>query len=166
MDIAKEIGVSHAALYAHFKDKSALLDAVSERWLTKIDQDLETVSKRADDPCEKIHAWMLALHQSKLEKVKHDPELFKAYNRSADPEKAFIIRHLENLRYQLIGLVQEAIAKRNLPTADPSLMASILFESMISFHHPRLVAQHLDENREALLLLVLESVLRGLKLKD
>ena len=29
-DVAKSLGVSHAALYSHFKDKTALFDAVSE----------------------------------------------------------------------------------------------------------------------------------------
>ncbi len=42
-DIAKDLGVSHAALYGHFADKSALFDAVSERWLLKIDAEQETL---------------------------------------------------------------------------------------------------------------------------
>ena len=36
-DIARELGLSHAALYAHFADRTALLDAVSEQWLSAID---------------------------------------------------------------------------------------------------------------------------------
>lgn len=165
VDIAKELGVSHAALYAHFADKSALLDAVSERWLTKIDADLEAICRKQKDPCEKILAWMLSLHRAKVEKVKHDPELYKAFNFSTEVEKPFTRRHLDILDAQLTALTEEAIADRNLRSADAKQMASVIRESMMSFHHPKLVAQHLGEKREPLLRLVLESVLKGLKLK-
>ena len=45
-DIAKALGVSHAALYSHFKDKTDLLDAVSDRWLIKIDEELATICRK------------------------------------------------------------------------------------------------------------------------
>ncbi|HEX7676041.1 MAG TPA: TetR/AcrR family transcriptional regulator [Bdellovibrio sp.] len=166
VDIAKELGVSHAALYAHFKDKSALLDAVSERWLMQIDKDLEAVCKKSKDPCEKILQWVLTLHHAKVQKVSNDPELYKAFNLSTASEKPFTNRHLEIMHAQLTGLVREAIAKKRLRNADPEVMASIIRESTMSFHHPRLVAQYLGEKREPLLRQVLESVLKGLKLKS
>jgi AcrR family transcriptional regulator len=165
VDIAKELGVSHAALYAHFKDKSALLDAVSERWLLKIDKDLKAICKKSKDPLERIHAWVLSLHRAKLEKVKNDPELYKAFNYSVAVEKPFSRRHLETIDAQLLGLVKEAIAKRRLRNVDAEQMTSVIREATMSFHHPKLVAQHVSEKREPLLFVVLESVLRGLKLK-
>jgi AcrR family transcriptional regulator len=165
VDIAKELGVSHVALYLHFKDKSALLDAVSDRWLTKIDKDLEAVCKKPRDPCEKIQAWVLTLHHLKVEKVKSDPELYRAFDYSTQIEKPFSRRHLDTLNTQLIGLVKEAIAKRRLRDADPEIIASIIRESTISFHHPKLVAQYFGEKREPLLRIVVDSVLKGLKLR-
>ena len=74
-DIAKKLGVSHAALYSHFKDKTALLDAVSERWLNEIDEKLRAVCQKRKDPIEKIQLWMLTLHRSKVAKILNDPEL-------------------------------------------------------------------------------------------
>lgn len=164
VDIAKELGISHAALYAHFKDKSALLDAVSERWLKKIDKDLEAICKKSADPYDKIQAWMLCLHHAKLDKVKNDPELFKAFNFSTEVAKPFARLHMETIHAQLTGLVKEAIARRRLRGADPEQMASILSESMMAFHHPKLVAQHIGEKREPFLRLVLENVMKGLGL--
>lgn len=164
-DIAKELGVSHAALYSHFKDKSALLDAVSDRWLIKIDEDLEAVCRKSKEPTEKILAWMLTLHRAKVAKVLHDPELYKAFDLSTAVLKPFVRRHLETMQTQLLGLVQEAIAKRRLRDADPEAMVAVLRESSMAFHHPKLVAQHIHEKREPLLRLVVESVLKGLNLK-
>jgi len=166
VDIAKELGVSHAALYAHFKDKNALLDAVSERWLLEIDEALAAVCRKSKEPTEKILAWMLTLHRAKITKVLHDPELYKAFDLSTSIQKPFVKQHVETMRTQLLGLVKEAIAKKRLRDTDPESMAEVLAESMMAFHHPKLVAQHIHEKREPLLRLVLESVLRGLNLKS
>src|SRR5205085_2000141 len=79
-DIAKELGVSHAALYMHFKDKSELLDAVSKIWLLELDETLESICRKRKDPCQKIHDWALAIHRAKLKKVRLDPELYNAFD--------------------------------------------------------------------------------------
>src|ERR1700679_2935303 len=84
-DIAKAVGVSHAALYGHFADKAALFDAVSERWLARLESELEALctAKKSGDAVERLIQWFLHLHRAKVEKVKHEPELFKAFNYSA-----------------------------------------------------------------------------------
>jgi len=165
-DIAKELGLSHAALYSHFKDKTALFDSVSERWLHEINKSLEAVCLDPQQPTEKILSWMLTLHRMKLAKVLHDPELYKAFDLSTAVEKPFAKQHMETLHSQLVGLLKEAIAARSLRDADPETMADVVQESLMAFHHPRLVAEYIHENREPLLRLVLESVLKGLNLKS
>jgi AcrR family transcriptional regulator len=165
-DVAKQLGVSHAALYTHFADKAALLDAVSECWLRQIDDNLAAICHKSNkDPADKILAWMLALHRAKLAKIQHDPELYKSFDLSASLHKPYVRQHMETMHAQLVGLAEEAIAKRRLRDADPEAIAVVLHESMIAFHHPKLVAQHKDEKREPLLRSVLDSVLKGLGLK-
>jgi AcrR family transcriptional regulator len=165
-DVAKALGLSHAALYAHFEDKTALLDAVSERWLLEVDASLEAVCRRSGkSPAEKIVAWMITLHRAKIAKIENDPELYKSFDLQASMKKPYVRRHMATMHAQLVGLVKEAIAKRRLRGADPEAMAVVLFESMMAFHHPKLVAQHIEEKREPLLRVVAESVLRGLRLE-
>jgi AcrR family transcriptional regulator len=166
-DVAKKLGVSHAALYSHFEDKSALFDAVSERWLLQIDDSLAAVCRRrGKDPSEKILAWMLTLHRAKLAKIQRDPELYKSFDLSSSIDKPYVRRHLETTHTQLVGLAREAIATQRVRDADPETIARVLHESMMAFHHPKLVAQHMHEKREPLLRVVLDSVLRGLGLKS
>ncbi len=164
-EVAREIGISHAALYTHFVDKSALFDIVSERWIAKIDEDLEAIVEKKKDPCELIHTWALYIHKAKLEKVLRDPELYKAFDFAAEMHKPFIQCHLKNIDKQINILVSKAIAKKKLLNADPKLMSSIIRAATVGFHHPKLVAQHLNENRETLLRDTLDAVLFGLRLK-
>jgi AcrR family transcriptional regulator len=165
-DVAKTLGLSHAALYSHFEDKSALFDAVSERWLLQIDESLAAVCRRpGKDPSEKLLTWMLTLHRAKLAKIQHDPELYKSFDLSSSMEKVYVRRHMETMRAQLVQLASEAIARRRVRDADPEAIALVIHESMMAFHHPKLVAQHMHEKREPLLRVVLDSVLKGLDLK-
>lgn len=164
-EIAKQLGVSHAALYAHFEDKAALLDAVSERWLVEIEASLDAISRRAGkSPAEKLLAWFVALHRAKREKVLRDPELYKSFDAVANAKKPYVQRHMSVMRAQLVVLMKEAIATRRLRDASPEAMAEIVWESMMAFHHPKLVANHIEQKREPLLKLVLESVSKGLGL--
>jgi AcrR family transcriptional regulator len=165
-DIAKQLKVSHAALYSHFKDKSDLLDAVSERWLRALDETLEKICRRKKDPREKIHEWALAIHQAKIEKIRRDPKLYEAFDMASEQFKPFVSRHIETMHGQMLGLVKEAIAARGLTEADPESMAKIIIGATAGFHHPRLVAQFIEEKREKLLHQVIDSVLKGLDLSD
>src|SRR5271155_2724206 len=73
VDIAKDLGVSHAALYTHFADRSALLDAVSERWVNALETSLEAICRKDKDPVSKIHEWFQKLYSAKRAKALNDP---------------------------------------------------------------------------------------------
>lgn len=162
VDVAKEMGISHAALYSHFQDKTALFDAVSERWLVNLDkkQDLLVLEKR--DPLQKILTWFQNLHRLKLEKAKLDPELYKAFDMAAAESKPFIQTHLLNMRKQMSTLVIEAMDQKKLKKKEVNMVTEILITAGAAFTHPKLVAQYCEEDREPLLVQTIEAVLKGL----
>lgn len=162
-DIARELKVSHAALYNHFPDKAALLDAISERWLNRMDHSLETITQEQISPRQLIINWFLSYHALKLEKVLKDPELFKSFNMAVELQKPFIIRHLDNLNSQLLHLVDKAIAAGEIREQPPAELVHILLAATISFHHPRMVLDHKDEQRAPLLKDLVGILLDGLK---
>lgn len=161
-DIAKELRISQAALYNHFPDKAALLDAISERWLAQMDNALELIANRELPPRQLIVEWFLKYHELKKEKVLKDPELYKSFNMAAELVKPFIIEHLDNLNRQLLMLVRKAIIAQEIGAKSPESVVRLLLESTISFHHPRMVLDYKDENREELLKQVVETMLAGL----
>lgn len=162
VDIAREVGVSHPVLYRIFPDKAALFDAVSERWLRRIDAELAKVVARKTAPRARIHEWFLTLYRLKCEKVARDPELYRAFNSSAERQRPFVVEHLQETRRQLRQLVTEAIAAGEIAKRDPDQVAQALFEATMSFHHPRLVLDQLGTDRRAALKQLLNIVLAGL----
>jgi AcrR family transcriptional regulator len=163
VDVAADLGLSHAALYSYFADKAALLDAVSERWLNAMDSELEKIVRQDRDPLLKIHDWFLKLHRFKREKVQHDPELFKSFNLASEVRKPFVIAHMESMRRQITTLVKEAMAAGKIRKGSTEKASEILREVMVGFSHPKLVVQYLEDNREPLLKQTLETVLNGLR---
>jgi AcrR family transcriptional regulator len=163
-DIARDLGVSHAALYSHFIDKSALLDSVSERWLNELDAELETYCQSTSQrPLERLQAWFQHLHQAKRNKVLNDIELYKAFNFSVEVSKPFVFSHLMTSKRQVSELVKQAMAEEQLSCKDPETVASLLLESTIGFHHPRLVLERINQDREPFLLDVLALLFQSLK---
>ncbi len=162
VDIAKDVGVSHVALYSHFADKAALLDCVSAQWLESVDALMEQVCQKKKDPLEKIQEYFLKLHLTKLERVQQEPEIYKAFDSAVDSGKSFVDSHLKTMYRQVTGLVKEAMTAKKIRKESPEKITAILVTSTMGFTHPKLVAQFLNEKREPLLRRILETVLAGL----
>ncbi len=162
-DIAKELGVSHAALYSHFADKSALFDAVCERWLVEFDDEQEKLcsEKKSGDALQRLTLWFVQLHKMKIAKVKNDPELFKALNFSTEVEKPFVQKHLATMRRQLSLIVGQAVEAKLIANKSIDDIVTLLMESTMSFHHPAMVAMYGATDREKLLKQVLETMYQG-----
>jgi AcrR family transcriptional regulator len=162
VDIAKDLGVSHAALYTHFADRGALLDAVSERWVNALEISLEAICRKEKEPVAKMHEWFQKLYSAKREKVLNDPELYKSFNAAAEQRKQFYTSHLTHANRQLTRLVEEAVADKKLAKYPVARTVVLLLEATTSFHNPNLVAQHVHEKREQLLKQLLDVVINGL----
>jgi AcrR family transcriptional regulator len=162
VDIANDMGVSHAALYTHFADRGALLDAVSERWLNSLEASLESISRKEEEPIAKIHEWFQKLHRAKREKVLNDPEPYKSFHVGAEERKPFYTSHLARVRRQLAHMVGEAVREKKLTKYSIDKTIALLFEATTGFHNPTLVAQHVHDKRDALLRQVLDVAIDGM----
>ncbi|MBQ1089304.1 TetR/AcrR family transcriptional regulator [Streptomyces sp. B93] len=82
-ELAREVGVSHAAPGRHFKDKQALLNALALAGWERLGQTLETV----DDPALPLEPRLTALARAYLGFAVDNAELLELmYARKHDPE--------------------------------------------------------------------------------
>ncbi len=163
IDVAKDLGISHAALYQHFPDKAALLESVTDKWLASADSELEKIVKQNKSANELIVLWFLSLHRIKRDKLSIDPELFKAFDTAADEKKECIQKHLLNAERQLSDLVSRAMQEGVIKKDSVPKTVEILFLGTMAFHYPKLVALNLHRNQEKKLKSVLNALLSGLK---
>lgn len=138
--VARVIGVSHAALYAHFEDKEALLDGVTQRWLNEINAKSAEVLTR-DGPAEvRLREWFRVRYDEKRRLARSDPEPWRAYDFATAARKGLAARHLADAKAQLMVLVREAGLG-----GEPE--AAILLDAMQAFTHPTLIAAQAEVDR-------------------
>ncbi len=164
-DVARDLNLSHAALYKHFSDKEALLDSVSRRWLDRLDTTLEKISSSKTPPELRLTEWFLVLHEIKRQKIQSDPKMYSAFNASAEKTRPFVQKHLRTMHEQLGKMISEGMNSGLFFCNTPEEGAKILFQGTIAFHHPRIVFENIEEDRNELLKSVLKTLLSGLKTK-
>ena len=141
VDVARELGQSHASVYRYFASKSELIDALVERWLAAVMEPLDAIS-RADEPApERLRAWLMTLFHAKVKKVTGDPELFATYQAITSEAHAVVANHLAALVAQVAAIVAAGIAARDFPPTDPTRAARAILAGSLRFHHPMLLAR-------------------------
>lgn len=158
-DIAKDLGVSHTALYPYFADKSALFDAVTGQWLRETEAALTQACQSDRAAIERIEDWFLTMYRLKRDRISADPELFRAFDNAASSGKPAFLAYRARIIEQLSDLVKEAA--RWLDNAGAERKVALLMEGMVAFYHPKLLVEHYQEDRTPLLRDVLDALLRG-----
>jgi len=155
-DVAHELGISHVALYAHFENKDALLDAVLERWLTEVSTALAKVCASNHKPAQKLEQWFVQQYAMKRDRALNDRATYAAFETATAAKKQFVKDYLAQRTAQLVGLLEEVGA------ASPQQDAAVLLDGLAGFFHPRLILESAETNREPELKRVLQTLLRGL----
>jgi len=163
VDVARIVGVNHALLYRHFADRADLIDAVSLRWLTKLQKKLETITASQGDPDTRLKEWFVTLYALLREKRMADPDLYRSFRLAADENRPYFGKHVAAIRWQVAKLVTEAMQRGNYRDSNPLETATVLFEATTAFHHPALIDDQAAADRQDILVLLLEMLTAGLR---
>lgn len=148
VDVARFLGVSHGSIYRHFPSKTALRDAVAERWLHRVSMPLAEIAAEKDTEqgaaTERLHRWLKQLIALKRQKVFDDPELFATYHAIAQEARAVVQAHVDELLGQLTEIVDTGISNGTFQVSDPRQAAKAVFQATVRFHHPAHAAEWSD----------------------
>jgi len=161
-DVAKQIGVSHAALYKYFSSKEDLLDSINERWIHQIDQAIEAIVDSEADAESKIKSWALTLHGMKHEKVLSDIESFETLIASSYKDRPFIVNHLKLQDNFIEKMVHQAI-NEGVFKNEQAYIVTALKTAMMPFHHPVIVLQNAKTDRVPEIDYLLDALFTGFK---
>ncbi|MGH3416531.1 MAG: TetR family transcriptional regulator [Actinocrinis sp.] len=144
VDVARALGVSHGTVYRHFASKAELLDAVLERWLSRMNPALSAVVEADAPAAERLHRWLTTLMGLKQEKARVDADLFAAYSQVSADTREVIVKHVGALTAQLARIIADGMARGEFEHGDPTAIAYAVFEATAVFHHPAHAAQWSD----------------------
>jgi AcrR family transcriptional regulator len=164
VDVARALGVSHAAVYRYFPSKAALREAVARRWLTRGQQRLRAVATDpALEPAQRLRGWLAALFADKRARAVDDPELFATFGLLVAEHRGVAAEHVADLVEQLRGLIADGIAAGAFTAGDPAALARAVFDATTAFHHPAHAGEWGVPGTEAALHAVCDVLIGGLR---
>jgi AcrR family transcriptional regulator len=140
VDVARALDMSHSNVYKHFASKSALFDAVAERWLAQVMAPLTKITADRKTPAPKrLKAWVRGLAEAKRRKVLDDAEMFRVYHAVASESHAVVEEHLRHLRAEVGEILKDGAKAGDWPSRPADATATLVLNATSRFHHPAMV---------------------------
>lgn len=90
-DIARQLEVTHAALYKHFKNRDALYEAMYTQWLDQVDAPSLAITRLpADQRVDGLHEWLQNFVIQRQQAFMADPEMASLYQTALRQEMELI----------------------------------------------------------------------------
>src|SRR5580698_8547042 len=119
VDVARALGVSHAAVYRHVATKAELRDLVVGRWAEATMPPLRAAVSRAGPAPRRLRRLFDALVAVKRRRATEDPELFAAYKTLAADSRSVAAAHVEEIVTLAADVVRAGIEEGAFRRVDP-----------------------------------------------
>lgn len=136
VDVARALGVSHAAVYRHVPTKAALRDLVVGRWVEATMPALRTIAAQPGPAPQRLRQLIDALIAVKRRRAAADPELFAAYRTLAADAQSVVAAHVEELVALTAAVVRSGVTEGSFRAIDPVAAGRAVLLATSRFHHP------------------------------
>ncbi|MFN3461928.1 MAG: TetR/AcrR family transcriptional regulator [Oceanibaculum sp.] len=141
VDIAKALGLSHSALYRHFRSKADIFDALAARTMAE-EAELAARYALADgSAAERLRGLVVALHRSKRAKLGNDPEIHGLYRRVMIERPDLVADYARRMTGLVRQILQDGVARGEFRIPDPDVAAGVVRDAVTVFVHPAHVEQ-------------------------
>jgi AcrR family transcriptional regulator len=144
VDVARALGVSHAAVYRHVASKAELRDLVVGRWLETTLAPLRAIADRPGPAPQRLRRQFDALIAVKHRRAADEPELFAAYRTLAADAQSVVAAYVDELVGLVAKVVGSGVEEGTFRTVDPVAAARAVLVATTRFHHPAHAAEWVD----------------------
>jgi AcrR family transcriptional regulator len=159
-DVAKSLKVSHAAIYRYYNGKTALWNAVTERWLTHLHAQSKDILKEDSHADIKLSHLLEDFVEAKRRSATHDPEMFANYLKLAQSSMEVIEKGKEEGINCIEKIIVQGINEGIFFTEFPIIAARSIYLATSVFIHPNSFE---DPDRKQNIEAVVRLLIRGLK---
>jgi AcrR family transcriptional regulator len=166
VDVARALGVSHAAVYRHVATKAELRDLVVARWVEETLPPLRAIVAKpgpAPQQLKKLIDTMIAI---KRRRAIDDPEVFAAYRTLATGAKSVVAAYVDELLQLVATVIRSGVNDGSFRPIDPAAAARALMFATSRFHHPAHAAEWIDPAIDTAFNDVWKLLMNGLTTKD
>jgi AcrR family transcriptional regulator len=136
VDVARALGVSHAAVYRHVATKAELRDLVVSRWVETTMPPLRAIAAQRGSAPKRLRQFFDALIAVKRRRAADDPELFAAYRTLAADAQSVVDAHVDELIGLAAMIIRNGVKEGTFRTIDPVAASRAVLFATSRFHHP------------------------------
>ncbi len=136
LDVARALGVSHAAVYRHVATKAELRELVVGRWVEAVMPPLREIVARPGAAPQRLREFFDALVAVKRRRAADDPELFSAYRILAADTQSVVTAHVDELVGLTAEIIASGVADGSFRALDAQAAGRALLFATYRFHHP------------------------------
>lgn len=163
VDVARKLGVTHAAIYRYVSTKAELRSAVVDRWLTRLFLPLEVIASSDGPALSRLRQWLDTLVAAKRNNLRDDPEMFGLYGQLGAAAPAVVCKQLDRLVGQLQAILSAGAASGEIHCDEPADAARAVFNATSRFHHPGHAPEWSDPAVDARFEAVWQLIVTGLR---
>jgi AcrR family transcriptional regulator len=149
VDVARALGVSHAAVYRHVATKAELRDLVVGRWVETTMPALRAIAERPGPAPQRLRRLFDTLIAVKRRRAADDPELFAAYRTLALGAQSVVAAHVDELVELAAMVIRSGVKEGTFRTVDPVAAGRAVLIATSKFHHPAHAAEWVDPGTDA-----------------
>jgi AcrR family transcriptional regulator len=136
VDVARALGVSHAAVYRHVKTKAELRDLVVQRWVDETMPPLRAVVARSGPAPKRLRQLFDTLISIKRRRAAADPQLFSAYRLLSAGAQSVVAAHVDELVQLGATIIRSGVEEGTFRQVDPVAAGQAVLFATVPFHHP------------------------------
>jgi AcrR family transcriptional regulator len=163
VDVARALGVSHAAVYRHVATKAELRDLVVGQWVEATMPPLRAIANRPGSAPQRLRRLIDALIDVKRRRADDDPELFAAYRTLAADAQSVVAAHVDELVRLAAMVIRSGVREGAFRTVDPVATGRAVLFATSRFHHPVHAAEWGDPAIDAAYNDVWQLLMNGLR---
>ena len=163
VDVARALGVSHAAVYRHVATKAELRDLVVGRWVETTMPPLRAIAAERGRAPERLRRLFDTLITIKHRRAAEDPELFAAFRTLALDAQSVAKPHVDELIALAASIIQTGVAEGSFRSVDPLIAGRAILLATSRFHHPLHAAEWSDPSLGAAFEDVWRMLMEGLR---
>jgi AcrR family transcriptional regulator len=165
VDVARALGVSHAAVYRHVKTKAELRDLVVRRWVDEMMPPLRALVARPGPAPKRLRQLFDTLIGVKRRRAAADPELFTAYQSLSAEAQSVAAAHLDELVRLGAAIIRSGIQEGAFRHVDPLAASQAILFATSRFHHPVHAMEWADPKLDAVYDNVWHILMQGLSVE-
>jgi AcrR family transcriptional regulator len=165
VDVARALGVSHAAVYRHVKTKAELRDLVVKRWVDEIMPPLRALVAGRGPAPERLRQLFDALIAAKRRRAAADPELFTAYQSLSAETQSVTAAHVDELVRLGAAVIRSGVEEGTFRHVDPVAASRAVVFATSRFHHPAHAREWTDPKLDAVYDHVWRILMEGLSME-